>query len=406
MNPSFDPTPSSIGWYVHLPFCRTKCGYCDFYSLPTIESLVPDLVAAIARELEVRNPNRPVRTIFVGGGTPTELPADALESLLRAIGRSAGDVAEWTVEANPSSASDLKLDVLQRCGANRISFGAQSFFADELAVLERIHDPAHIAESVHAARRAGFDNLNLDLIYGIPGQSLDRWRASLDRAIELSPDHLSCYALMYEPGTALTRQRAQGRVEACDESLEVEMFEMTIDVLRAAGYEQYEISNFARPNHRCESNMIYWRNEEYLGIGPSAVSYLDGERRKNIADVRQYVELNPSRIDDIVMERERLDPRRAAAETAIQMLRLTDGIDQADFNRRTGFDALTMFATAIPEMSAAGLLETPDATIRLTRRGQLLSNHVMRAFLADADVDLGTDEPASAATDAISLPIL
>ncbi|HPF39159.1 MAG TPA: radical SAM family heme chaperone HemW [Phycisphaerae bacterium] len=375
-----------IGWYVHLPFCRTKCGYCDFYSLPTISALIPDLVRVIVGEITARNPNRIVRTIFVGGGTPTELPAENLEELLEAIGRMAGDgVIEWSVEANPTSASELKLDVLRRNGVNRVSFGAQSFFADELATLERIHDPAHIPESIEAARRAGFDNVNLDLIYGIPGQSMARWRESLTRAIDLGTDHLSCYALMYEPGTAMTRFREQGRVTPCDESLEADMFEATIDILAGAGYEQYEISNFARPGRRCEANMIYWRNEEYLGVGPSAVSYLDGERRRNIADVRRYVAQTPSDPNAIVVERETLTPLARAAETAIQMLRLIDGIDRATFASATGYDANALFAGVITEMTSAALIEATPSHVRLTRRGQLLSNYVMRAFLDAAD---------------------
>ena len=392
----------SVGWYVHLPFCRTKCGYCDFYSLPTINALVPQLVESLIAELRLRDPQRPVRTIFVGGGTPTELPAESLEALLGAIGRTAGPVAEWTVEANPSSATDLKLDLLRRNGVNRISFGAQSFFEDELAVLERIHNPAHISDSVTAARRAGFTNINLDLIYGIPGQSLDRWHASLDQAVALEPAHLSCYALMYEPGTALTRQRAQGRVSPCDESLEVEMFESTIERLKAAGYEQYEISNFARPGRQCEANLIYWRNEEYLGIGPSAVSFLDGARTRNVADVRKYVQTGGSDPDTIIIERERLTGARAAAETAIQWLRLTCGIDRAVFRERSGHDARALFASAIATGAAAGLVEVSESAIRLTRRGQLLSNYVMRLFLDDVD----EPGPAAVGPGVISLPIV
>lgn len=384
-NAHLKPEPR-IGWYVHLPFCRTKCGYCDFYSLPTVSALIPDLVRRIVGEITLRNPDRPVRTIFVGGGTPTELPAENLDDLLEAIGRMAGaGVCEWTVEANPSSASDLKLDVLRHRGVNRMSFGAQSFFPDELAVLERIHDPSHIAESIIAARRAGFDNVNLDLIYGIPGQSMDRWRESLARAIDLGTDHLSCYSLMYETGTALTKFRDQGRVTPCDESLEADMFEATIDILAQAGYQQYEISNFAKPGRRCEANLIYWRNEEYLGVGPSAVSYLDGVRRKNVADVRKYVGQLADQPDNLIVEQETLTPKARAAETAIQMLRLIEGIDRTHFLATTGFDPCSLFADAVAETATAGLIETTPTHIRLTRRGLLLSNYVMRAFLSAVD---------------------
>lgn len=374
----------SVGWYVHLPFCTTKCGYCDFYSLPTIPALVNELVAALRGELLARDPGRPVATIFVGGGTPTVLPAEALETVLRLLAERAGPVAEFTVEANPSSTDELKLSLLRRVGVNRISFGAQSFQPEELRVLERIHDPRHIAESVMAARAAGFDNLNLDLIYGVPGQTFERWRDNLRRAVDLGPEHLSCYALMYEPGTSLTRLKKEGRLLAAEEDLEADMFEMTIDELTAAGFEHYEISNFARPGRRCRANVIYWENREYLGIGPSAVSYVDGLRRKNVADVRRYIEGLRADPRSIVAEEERLDSLRSACETAVQMLRLTAGIDLAAFQARTGYDAAQLFSEAAERLAGLGLVERTPGAIRLTRKGMLVSNRVMMEFLPAA----------------------
>ncbi len=384
-----DSTPRrSIGWYVHLPFCRTKCGYCDFYSLPTLPTLIDGLIRALSHELREKDPARPVETVFIGGGTPTELPAEALKPLLELIRDRAGNVREYSVEANPSSTDELKLDLLLRSGANRISFGAQSFDRRDLAILERLHDPDRIAESVHAARATGFDNLNLDLIYAVPGQTLGRWRDTLRRAIDLGTEHLSCYALMYEPGTSLTRLRSQGRITPCDEDLECEMFELTIDELTAAGFEHYEISNFARPGRQCRANLIYWENREYLGIGPSAVSFLDGVRRKNVADVRKYVELLPSDPAAVVVEQERLSPLAHACETAVQSLRLTRGIDVESFQHRTGFGAHILFEEPIRRFSALGLIEADGSAIRLTRRGLLVANRVMGEFLLD---DSGTE---------------
>ena len=371
----------SIGWYVHLPFCTTKCGYCDFYSLPTIPGLIDGLVNALAAEIAARDPKRPVETIFIGGGTPTVLPAEALDRILELVTAHTGPVSEFTVEANPSSTDELKLDLLRKRGVNRISFGAQSFDPAELKVLERLHDPQHIFESVSAARAAGFDNINLDLIYAIPGQSMASWRATLQRAVELGTEHLSCYALMYEPGTSLTRLRHQGRVVQADEDLEAEMFDCTIDTLTAAGYEHYEISNFARSGRRCRANVIYWENREYLGIGPSAVSYLDGVRRKNVPDVRKYVEAPSSAPKSIVAEEEQLAPEDRARETAIQMLRMTEGINHARFEAITGFKANEFFSRQIAEYAGLGLIESDASCVRLTRRGLLLSNKVMTAFL-------------------------
>lgn len=377
------PSNRSIGWYVHLPFCTTKCGYCDFYSLPTIPGLIDGLVGAVCEELHRRDPGRPVETIFVGGGTPTVLPAAALESLLSEISRRAGRVSEFTVEANPSSTDELKLELLKKYGVTRVSFGAQSFNPEELKVLERLHDPRHIFESVAAARAIGLDNINLDLIYAIPGQTLASWKDTLRRAIDVGTEHLSCYALMYEPGTSMTRLHHEGRVIACDEDVEAEMFDCTIDLLTAAGFEHYEVSNFARPGRRCQANMIYWENREYLGIGPSAVSYLDGVRQKNAPDVRRYIDSMLADSPVAVAEREELPPLHRAGETAVQMLRLTEGIDLSKFREQTGFDAATIFAERIKEFTSLGLMETDERTIRLTRRGMMVANRVMAELLPE-----------------------
>jgi len=384
-----------IAWYVHLPFCTSKCGYCDFYSLPTRPEMIESLVSAVCREIAARDPRRPVATIFVGGGTPTVLPADALRTILQAIpgGEAIAraphalrseecrqSCLEFTVEANPSSADELKLELLRECGVNRVSFGAQSFQRDELSVLERLHDPAHIAEAVSLARQAGFDNVNLDLIFGIPGQTMERWTENLHRAIDLAPEHLSCYSLMYEEGTALTKRRRLNLLTPCDEELEADMYERAIDVLAAAGYEHYEVSNFARPGRRCRHNMVYWRNAEYVGIGPSAVSYIDGLRTKNVPDVRRYIDGVLSGAA-VVVESERLEPAARARETAVQMLRLIDGIDLADFQRRTGFVATSMFADQIARLEAWGHVTVTPDRIGLTRRGLLAANRVLAEFV-------------------------
>jgi oxygen-independent coproporphyrinogen-3 oxidase len=383
MSDSISSGERPIGWYVHLPFCHSKCGYCDFYSLPTQPEWIDRLVDSVGREIVDRHPGRPVRSIFVGGGTPTVLPAEALSAVLKVIPRPNDPRVEFTVEANPSSADELKLDLLRSAGVNRVSFGAQSFFPDELAVLERLHDPVHIAEGVHQARRAGFENVNLDLIYGIPGQTVERWLESLARAVDLGVDHIACYSLMYEEGTALTKRRRQGLVNPCDEEREAEMFERTIEVLGRAGYGQYEISNFARPGRECAHNLIYWRNEEYVGVGPSAVSFIEGVRTKNVPDVRRYAE-GILAGESVVGERETLSPEDHARETAIQMLRMLDGIGVAAFGRDTGFDPMTLFAEAIERFVASGHLIVADGNIRLSAAGLPVANRVMIEFLAPA----------------------
>jgi oxygen-independent coproporphyrinogen-3 oxidase len=368
------------GWYFHVPFCAAKCRYCDFYSVPLEAGLVARYVDAVRRELSIRDPHRPAASIFVGGGTPTVLPERALAALLTLAEAAAASGIEYTVEANPASTAELKLRTLRQFGVNRLSLGVQSFHADELGVLGRIHDPDEIVSAFTAARSAGFDNISLDLIYGVPGQTLDRWGESLRRAVDLGPEHLSCYALTYEAGTPLARLRDDGAIAPCDEEIEAEMYETAVEQLSLAGYEHYEISNFARPGRRCRANMIYWKNREYLGIGPSAVSYLGGVRRRNSPDVRRYIEVMHGDPGEVVVEEETLSPEALACETAMQMLRLTEGIDVEEFRTRTGYDAGELFAEQIARFVGDGLLGVSSTSIRLTRRGLLLANRVMAEF--------------------------
>lgn len=377
------PVSSPIGWYFHLPFCRSKCHYCDFYSEAIDRRDMSAFVAALLLELRLRRPARAVDTVYIGGGTPTVLPDDQLYKILDAIAGVAGPVTEFTIEANPESVEEGKLRRAVAYGVNRLSLGAQSFVADELALLGRCHEPQDIARAVQCGRAAGVANLGLDLIFAIPGQSLGSWRTNLLAAIELEPQHLSCYALTYEEGTRLAQLRNDGKHRPADESLEAEMFELAIHELMAAGYEHYEISNFAKPGCRCRANEIYWDNREYLGVGPSAVSYLDGVRRRNVADVRRYVE--GLRVDPscVVEEEERLSPLERAGETAVQMLRLTRGIDPDLFRQLTGFDAYELFAVPIARFVQLGLMKAEPSSIHLTRRGMLVANQVMVDFLPE-----------------------
>ncbi|MCH7884382.1 MAG: radical SAM family heme chaperone HemW, partial [Planctomycetes bacterium] len=302
MEPRFpDPALSreTCGLYLHVPFCETKCGYCDFFSVALKDRDTAPLIERLIRELGSRlaDPHPTIRTIFCGGGTPTILPADRLNRLLQSITAavSMAEVVEFTVEANPATLDDQKVAMLVAAGVDRVSMGAQSFFPEELATLERLHSPDDIAPSVSVLRRHGMSQINLDLMFGIPGQTLDTWSRSLDRAIELEPDHIACYGLMYEPGTRLTAQRRRGVVRPCADSLEADLYLYAIDALANAGYRQYEISNFARPGCECRHNLIYWRNLPYIGVGPSAVGCLHGKRYKNVADVAGYIRLMDER---------------------------------------------------------------------------------------------------------------
>ncbi len=382
----------TLGLYVHIPFCTTKCGYCDFYSVASEGRDTGRLTASLLRELAVRRGELDIgpTTVFFGGGTPTLLPGEELESLLASLAEviRPDRLTEFTVEANPATLDEQMAHLLLSAGVDRVSFGAQSFDPAELAVLERIHDPEDIGQAVRIARSAGFGRLNLDLIFGIPGQTLESWRANLARAIELRPDHLSCYGLTYEPGTALTARRDRGLITTCDDGLEAEMYLACIDTLNAAGFEQYEISNFARPGQACRHNVNTWRNEPYVGIGPSAASYIGGERRRNVPHLENYVRMI-ERTGRASVECERLDGRARAGECAMLALRLTVGFSIGEFRERTGCDALELFGELIERFQGLGLLAPFDPgdprderRIKLTRQGLLMADSVMSEFLS------------------------
>jgi len=388
--------------YVHVPFCHTICGYCDFYSVVYDRGRITPLVGALLCELDQcgRRYAPALRTIYVGGGTPTTLPPNELSRLLTAVRSdvefagpisdrpaesAVGSVAdrtccEFTVEANPATVTPEIADVLMGCAVTRVSIGAQSFHPSELRVLDRLHAPPQVGQTVAICRRAGIPQVNLDLIFAIPGQTLESWLANLRQAVELGPDHLSCYGLTYEHGTPLYERLQRGQVRQADSELEAEMYEATIDTLAAAGYRQYEISNFAKPGCECRHNLVYWRNEQYLGVGPSAAGYVDAVRYRNVPDVAAYVHaVSAGRSPRVEEERRSLDQQ--ARETAMLSLRLTDGLDRRTFAARFGRDATELFADAVRRHVSLGLLEVSDGAIRLTRRGLLLADSVISDFL-------------------------
>ena len=378
-------TPAPIqAVYLHVPFCRTLCGYCDFYSIVPAQCQISPLVDALIRELDqyASRHELAVATIFVGGGTPTTLPPAELRRLLarlRELPR--GDVPlEFSVEANPATVTPEIAAVLAAEGVNRVSVGAQSFNHAELRVLERTHQPPQVAQTLAACRKAGLSRFSLDLIFAIPGQTLDSWLANLAAAITLDPGHLSCYSLTYEPGTRLHDQVQAGAVTPVDPDLDADMYEQTIDTLAAAGYEQYEISNFARPGAECRHNLAYWHNLPYLGIGPSAAGLVDGVRYKNIADVDEYTRGVLAGVSPRAEEERRTTEQRAR-ETAMLELRLRAGINRAAFAERYGSDPVDFFAETVDRNVARGLIEVNETHVRLTRRGLLLGDTVMAEFL-------------------------
>jgi len=349
------------------------------------------LVERLCREITMRtaNPALPITTIFVGGGTPTLLDRDSLAALLDPLAQITRDnpVCEFTVEANPATVDEAMVNLLVDAGVTRVSMGAQSFFAAELAALERLHSPQDIAPSVAALRGKGTSGLiaqvNLDLIFGIPGQTLQTWAQSLERAIDLNVDHLACYALTYEPGTSLTAQKRRGRITPCPDSLEADMYELAIDTLAQAGYAQYEISNFAQPGCQCQHNLVYWRNQPYIAAGPSAAGCLDRRRYKNVANIEAYIRLMDYR-GDAVANWETLDWDCLMTEMVMMQLRLNQGLSIAAFQQRLKSDPRTVFAQPLGRLTKMGLVIVSNTHIALTRSGRLMTNAIIAELVAAA----------------------
>jgi oxygen-independent coproporphyrinogen III oxidase len=369
--------------YVHVPFCAHKCGYCDFASLAGVDHLADRYLSALELEIATAlGEPQQVDTIFVGGGTPTRLNASQLARLAAIIGRwfILSPSGEWTVEANPGTLDSLKADVLAAAGVNRVSLGAQSFQPELLRVLERNHGRTEVETALEVVRPR-FDRWSLDLIFGVPGSTVDNWRADLEIALGFGPAHLSCYGLVFEKGTALWNQRQSGRVQPLDEETERAMYQWTIEHLEASGLLMYEISNFARPGHESRHNLVYWANDAYFGFGVGAARYLEGVRSVNTRDLYAYLRRIESG-EPAIGPTEALTPTERARETAILMLRRTkDGIERDDFLRRTGFDLDALAGDTIERFHARGLLEDDGQRVRLSREGLFVADSVLCEFL-------------------------
>jgi oxygen-independent coproporphyrinogen-3 oxidase len=372
------------GLYLHVPFCRRKCAYCDFYSLADPGAAVQGAyLSSVERELRQATLPGSIETVFLGGGTPTVLPAPLLSRLLDAIAECVdmAAVAEFSVEANPGAVDEPRAAVLRARGVNRLSLGVQSFQPATLGTLGRIHGPDEVYEAVRLFRRLGFANLSLDLIFAVPGQTLAAWLADLEAAISLAPQHLSVYGLTIEPSTPLGCRVRQGELIPPADELYVEMFTTARERLLAAGYEHYEISNYARPGFRCRHNVGYWRNRPYLGLGPAASSFLAGRRWTNVRDLDEYV-ARLARGQSPAEEIEELSPEARARELAMLNLRMTDGIILREFHEMTGFDALHLFDQAIRTHRATGLLEVTTEAVRLTPQALPIADSVLVDFVS------------------------
>ncbi|TXT35887.1 MAG: oxygen-independent coproporphyrinogen III oxidase [Planctomycetota bacterium] len=367
--------------YLHVPFCAHRCGYCDFTLLAGRDDLSGDYLRAL--EIELRQLERPreVDTLFFGGGTPTHLEPDKLARLLE-LAREWFTLApgyEFSVEANPAGLTDEKLRLMADAGVNRVSLGVQSFDEGLLKLLERDHRAADILDAV-ARLQQRFENVSLDLIFALPGQTLAHWRETLRRAIELQPTHLSTYGLTFEKGTTFWSRREKGAIEQLPNELERDMYAAAMDDLTAAGFEQYEISNFARPGFRCRHNQTYWRALPYFGFGPGAARYLRGRRESNHRSTTTWIKRVFAGQSGVAMSEE-LTPEHRAREAIVLGLRQLDGIRRDEFQTLTDFDLDALTGETIRDEVAAGRIEDFGDGIRITRAGRFFADPVMIAFL-------------------------
>ena len=367
--------------YVHVPFCVHRCGYCNFTLIAGRDDLIEAYLSALERELSLLVEPRPVETLFIGGGTPTHLPPAALARLLGAVRRRfpLAERGEFSVEANPAGLDAERVDILAEHGVTRMSLGAQSFDADKLAMLERDHGPADIARGVELGRKR-LASVSLDLIFGTPGETLAVWRRDLESALRLTPDHVSTYGLTYERGTTFWNRLSRGRLVRLDEELERSMYAEAIDALAEAGYEHYEVSNFARPGHRCRHNEIYWAAEEYYAAGPGAAHYLAGRRETNHRSTTTWLKRVLAG-ESPVAESETLSPEDRAREALVLGLRRMEGVDRREFAARTGFEIDVLVGRELSRFVELGLLIGEGGRVRLTREGLFVSDAIWPAFL-------------------------
>ena len=382
--------------YLHIPFCRSKCTYCAFNTYTRLEYLIEPFVDALINEIAIvgnSQPGQQAQTIFFGGGTPSLLKPSHVGRILTSIQQHfvVEADAEISLEANPNDIDQEYLAGLRKAGVNRLSLGVQSTNNHELKLFARRHDNDQVANAVLASRSNEFASLNLDLIYGIPHQTMDSWQWTLRQTLALKPDHLSLYALGLEEGTPLRDWVQQGQLSVPDDDLTADMYDLASNLLEDHGFVQYEISNWAKPGHACRHNLQYWRNLPYIGLGPGAHGYAGDVRYSTILSPQRYIEMLQDQDTNVVWEFPRTPATDEAtyvkhdeeiSETLIMGLRLTrEGIDRALFRERFGQDLLAIHGTVIEKYARLDLLTVDEYHVQLTGKGRLLSNMVFRELV-------------------------
>ncbi len=392
-----------MGLYVHVPFCKTKCPYCDFNTYQGIENLIEPFLPAITSEITCWGDalaHPPVKSVFFGGGTPSYLPQGDIERILVAIQSSfqVDPAAEISIEANPGDLDEAACAGILNQGVNRLSIGVQSLDNDLLNLLGRRHQASEAVEAFQSARQAGFDNVNLDLMYGLPNQSMEQWQKTLSSLIELTPEHISLYALTIEEGTPMHRWAAEGKIPEPDSDLAADMYQHAREVLAEAGYHHYEISNWSLPDRACEHNLVYWENGPYLGVGPGAHSRLGDYRFWTVLSPRDYntkaatwADSGVQPLADLVETAlqgiptlggwEHLSLETTCSETMFLGLRLLDGLNLSEASAIAGTDLAKKFQTPIQECLNLGLLEQDGDCLKLTKQTYLVANQAFTRFL-------------------------
>jgi oxygen-independent coproporphyrinogen-3 oxidase len=367
--------------YIHVPFCRHRCGYCNFTLVAGRDDLIGDYLRAIELELALLQTPREVDTLYFGGGTPTYLSPGQFRQLASAVlhWHPLAHGYEWTVEANPADIDEPMIETLAALGVTRLSLGGQSFHMEKLRLLERDHDAYQIERAIALARREKM-HVALDLIFATPGETLESWSADLDAAIRLAPDHISTYGLTFERGTAFWSRRLRGELRQVDESLERDMYALAIDRLTAAGYEHYEVSNFARPGRRSRHNQTYWSGAGYYAAGPGAARYVDGIRETNHRSTTAYLKRVLAG-EFPVVEREQLSPEARARELLVFGLRRMEGVSRRQFTAISGYKLDELVGERFHRFIDLGLVSDDGERLQLTREGLFISDAIWPELL-------------------------
>ena len=369
--------------YIHIPFCLRKCNYCDFLSFYRPEEMA-GYAEALIKEMEIATEEYEVKakTIFIGGGTPSSLPKELLEAVLKAVQTFfvSDALVEYTMEANPGTLDEEKLQIMHQYGVNRLSLGVQSDRADHLKMLGRIHTFDEAKQAVEMARTAGFENINLDFMYGLPGQTIEQWKETLTNAMALKPQHLSLYQLKLEEGTAMHQWLEDGKISEFDDETALEMYRIAQTMLAENGYGQYEISNYALAGRESLHNQVYWRTENYLGVGLGACSWMRPNRWNNSFEMADYSEMIangqlPAQEPEVLNETEQME------ETVFMALRMNDGLSKKVFAERFGQPVEVVFADALKRCAEKGWMEETEEVCKLTEEGRVLGNLVFMEFI-------------------------